>query len=102
MAAFADIILLLGQVFGLAAAPAAVTGFFMRNGGTPPRGFARAFKLAYAPWLLTMAAFAGFQWYWMSILRYPAGEAPIIVTLALLGLGGYGAVHFIRLADGKA
>lgn len=99
MAAFADIILLLGQVFGLAAAPAAITGFFMRAGGTPSRGFARAFKLAYAPWLLTMAMFAGFQWYWSSILGYPIGEVPIVVTFAMLGLGGYGAVYFVRLAD---
>ncbi|WP_420469713.1 hypothetical protein [Brevundimonas sp. FT23042] len=102
MAAFADIVLLLGQVFGLAAAPAAITGFFMRAGGTPPRGFARAFKLAYAPWLLTMAVFAGFQWYWTAILNYPVGDAPLVVTLALLGIGAYGSVYFVRLADRKA
>ncbi|RZJ40378.1 MAG: hypothetical protein EON86_12525 [Brevundimonas sp.] len=101
MAAFADIVLLLGQVFGLAAAPAAVTAFFMREGGTPTRGFVRAFKLAYAPWLLSMAVFAGFQWYWLSIVDRPIAEAPVLVMLGILVIGGYGAVHFIRAADGK-
>lgn len=101
MNALADIILLLGQVFGLAAAPAAVTGAVMRNGGHPPRGFVRAFKLAYAPWLLAMAAYAGFQWYWVSILGRPSGEMPGLVMLGILVMGGYGAVYFIRAADGK-
>lgn len=101
MAAFADIILLLGQVFGLAAAPAAITGFIMRNGGTPQRGFARAFKVAYAPWLLSMAAYAGFQWYWVSIMNRPSAEMPGLVMLAILVMGGYGAVYFVRATDGK-
>lgn len=101
MAAFADIVLLLGQIFGLAAGPAAITGFLMREGGKPRRGFARAFKLAYAPWLLSMAVFAGFQWYWSSILELPIAEAPVLVMLGILVLGGCGAVYLVRAADGK-
>jgi hypothetical protein len=101
MNALADIVLLLGQVFGLAAAPAAITGIFMRKGGQPPRGFARAFKLAYAPWLLAMAAYAGVQWYWVSIMGRPSAEMPGLLMLAILFMGGYGAVYFVRGADGK-
>lgn len=90
------ILLLLAQVFGLAAAPAALTGFFMKDGGTPPRGFARAFQLAYPAWLLSLTVLAGLQWYWGSVLGRPMSETPPLAMLGILVCGAYGAVHFVR------
>ena len=90
------LVLLLAQVFGLAAAPAAITGVIMRNGGEPPRGFARTFRLAYPPWLLSFAVLAGVQWWWSEVMGNPIAETPALVMLGILVMGGYGAVYFIR------
>ena len=91
-----EIFLLLTQVFGLSAAPAAVTGLLMRTGGTPPRGFSKAFKLAYPAWLLSMAVLAATQWWWVTIMGQPIAETPALLMLGILVCGAYGAVHFVR------
>ena len=96
MAAVVQVFLLLAQVFGLAAAPAALTGFFMRDGGHPPRGFARAFKRAYPAWLLTLATLTGLQWWVSSVPGRPFGEMSAVFMLGILACGGYGAVQFVR------
>lgn len=96
MALFAEIFLLLAQVFGLSAAPAAVTAIVMRNGGQPPRGFARAFKLAYPAWLLSLAVLAATQWWWATIMGRPLSETPPLLILGILVCGACGAVHFVR------
>lgn len=90
--------LLLAQVFGLAAAPAAITGFVMRNGGQPPRGFAKAFKSAYPAWLISLGVLALIQWVWVSILGRPMTEVPSLVMLGVLVCGAYGGVYFVRAA----
>jgi len=96
MAVVVQVILLLAQVFGLAAAPAALTGFFMREGGQPRRGFAVAFKRAYPAWLLAFATLTGLQWWWTSVLGRSLDEMSALFLLGILLCGAYGAVQFVR------